>query len=762
MTCKIEIIEARDLVPMDLNGKSDPFVVLFFGGHNIQKKRTSTRYTTLKPMWTESFFFTGSDQGIDTIRLEIWDEDQLKAADYMGEIEFAVCVASLDDPSGDITQGPLHEGDHWFPVKWRQPDGSLMDGDFGFIHVRWLYSRTMSLLSARDNTAPVTIKELEEKKTKEQLPSLDVAVIQANVDRIEVHLQSGIAPFLYLYSVIMWGNPLESVVWFWFALYFAYHEMLFSVVPLSILAIMAQNAWQYCRYGPQGRSGTTDLGAIKNEKPIRPVFDASVLGLNLDGSTIEQTRQLHRLARRFQKYTAIVASKLDFVADCLRWNRKQEALLITAVTFGVVFLPLLLKFLTFLVPPAYMFTIPMVIYLFTIYPLYENFPVIKRLYSPTQVARILFEQMTAIPYAFHLVYYSILKRIFRYNPEYAFQIQKFVTEKQLQRIESEVAGLYKISSNDKRTHVFVTVRAIRRLAHSVPKAGLSVRCSLEIPGYPQYKEERPTTIASSIPPVWNERVSFSNIPTKSADESIVLVVDFKCGNKVLATERVELSGIRRNAITETWLNLKSQKEVVAELSLAITPWNIGAKQPELIELEKARVALEKKRSKEIAAGSPKRSSSKKTQKDGESNSDESLMTELKLLLEEVQRLEDEQAIDREALEEALKLKTANRQISSVERCDVVESPKKIKGSAPNFTLAVGGSALSTKPTTDEEGYYCDACGWELIEGTVWQCQQCEDHTQCEMCYHFNNRGGHNPTHTFVVINDNATLAPLTK
>ena len=110
MTCKLEIVEGRALLPMDLNGKSDPYVVIFFGGFNIQQKRTSTRYTTLKPMWNETFYFVGGEDGMDTIRLEVWDEDTMTRDDYMGEVAFTACVSTLSDPSGDVEQGPMHEG----------------------------------------------------------------------------------------------------------------------------------------------------------------------------------------------------------------------------------------------------------------------------------------------------------------------------------------------------------------------------------------------------------------------------------------------------------------------------------------------------------------------------------------------------------------------------------------------------------------------------------------------------------------------------
>jgi len=47
------ILEARDLKPMDFNGKSDPYCVLTLNGQ--QKQKTTFKPDTLDPIWNEEF-----------------------------------------------------------------------------------------------------------------------------------------------------------------------------------------------------------------------------------------------------------------------------------------------------------------------------------------------------------------------------------------------------------------------------------------------------------------------------------------------------------------------------------------------------------------------------------------------------------------------------------------------------------------------------------------------------------------------------------
>ncbi|MBA0790200.1 hypothetical protein Gohar_014865, partial [Gossypium harknessii] len=65
----VEVVDASDLLPKDGQGSSSPFVIADFDG---QKKRTSTKYRDLNPVWNGALEFTVSDpDNMDVEELEI-------------------------------------------------------------------------------------------------------------------------------------------------------------------------------------------------------------------------------------------------------------------------------------------------------------------------------------------------------------------------------------------------------------------------------------------------------------------------------------------------------------------------------------------------------------------------------------------------------------------------------------------------------------------------------------------------------------------
>ncbi|KAF5730138.1 hypothetical protein HS088_TW20G00508 [Tripterygium wilfordii] len=70
----VEIVDARDLLPKDGQGSSSPYVVADFDG---QKKRTSTRFRDLNPVWNETLEFIVSDpdnMDYEEIEIEVFND----------------------------------------------------------------------------------------------------------------------------------------------------------------------------------------------------------------------------------------------------------------------------------------------------------------------------------------------------------------------------------------------------------------------------------------------------------------------------------------------------------------------------------------------------------------------------------------------------------------------------------------------------------------------------------------------------------------
>jgi len=50
----VHVVEARDLLPLDMDGTSDPYVILQIEDQRIE---TNFKKSTLNPVWNESFTF---------------------------------------------------------------------------------------------------------------------------------------------------------------------------------------------------------------------------------------------------------------------------------------------------------------------------------------------------------------------------------------------------------------------------------------------------------------------------------------------------------------------------------------------------------------------------------------------------------------------------------------------------------------------------------------------------------------------------------
>ena len=82
----VHVVEARNLLPMDMEGTSDPYVIMTIEGQRIQ---TSVKSSDLNPVWNESFTFD-IDTGREPLQIEVMDKDTFGADDFEGECQISL------------------------------------------------------------------------------------------------------------------------------------------------------------------------------------------------------------------------------------------------------------------------------------------------------------------------------------------------------------------------------------------------------------------------------------------------------------------------------------------------------------------------------------------------------------------------------------------------------------------------------------------------------------------------------------------------
>ncbi|KAF0980510.1 hypothetical protein FDP41_013724 [Naegleria fowleri] len=90
---RINIIKANDLIPMDVSGSSDPYVILSSALNFYDEIKTSIVKKNLNPIWeNEEYSFRSPKDRSEgwTIKFRVMDYDRMKKDDFLGDAELVI------------------------------------------------------------------------------------------------------------------------------------------------------------------------------------------------------------------------------------------------------------------------------------------------------------------------------------------------------------------------------------------------------------------------------------------------------------------------------------------------------------------------------------------------------------------------------------------------------------------------------------------------------------------------------------------------
>ncbi|CAF0932846.1 unnamed protein product [Rotaria sp. Silwood1] len=143
---KVEVIQAQELPPMDINGSSDPYVKVYILPDKKRKFETKVQKKTLNPVFNEAFIFKDlpyGEIGGKTLVFSVVDFDRLSRHDPMGELQIPLNAVDL----GKVVR---ETKELMPPPSDRDVDSKLGDICFSLRYVPTAGKLTVTILEAKN------------------------------------------------------------------------------------------------------------------------------------------------------------------------------------------------------------------------------------------------------------------------------------------------------------------------------------------------------------------------------------------------------------------------------------------------------------------------------------------------------------------------------------------------------------------------------------------------------------------------------------